>query len=222
MKVVVGIDLGSTTTKAVLLDEDGRIVGRGITNSRSNYDVAAAVARQEALTATRFALLERTLEGRDGLRAFATLLHEAFRLEVYLDQLGELRREIAGLVGVDALEDADRLVLEGARIGREFLIGQNAFHPHDAFSTVAKTYHLARLLWHFMRTGGDALKEGMAFDKLDLASVRGAFGSVKTAVGRISPDAIFGSHFSFCASLPPSRISSAAISERVPSEPTPM
>jgi V/A-type H+-transporting ATPase subunit A len=90
-------------------------------------------------------------------------------------------REIAGLVGVDALEDADRLVLEGARIAREFLIGQNAFHPHDAFSSVIKTYHLARLLWEFMRAGEAALKEGVAFDHLDLAGVRVTFGFVKTA-----------------------------------------
>jgi len=90
-------------------------------------------------------------------------------------------REIAGLVGVDALEDEDRLVLEGATIAREFLIGQNAFHPHDAFSTVAKTYHLAKLLWAFMRTGEAALGGDASFDKLDLAAVRVAFGAVKTA-----------------------------------------
>jgi V/A-type H+-transporting ATPase subunit A len=90
-------------------------------------------------------------------------------------------REIAGLVGVDALEDEDRLVLEGARIAREFLIGQNAFHPHDAFSSVEKTYQLVKLLWSFMRTGEAALKEGVSFEKLDLPGVRGAFGSVKTA-----------------------------------------
>ncbi len=90
-------------------------------------------------------------------------------------------REIAGLVGVDALEDEDRLVLEGARIAREYLIGQNAFHPHDAFSTVAKTYHLVRLLWAFMRAGRTALGAGAAFDTLDLPGVRTALGSVKTA-----------------------------------------
>ena len=33
MKYTVGIDLGSTTTKAVVLDEDGGVLGRGITNS---------------------------------------------------------------------------------------------------------------------------------------------------------------------------------------------
>ena len=39
MKCYVGIDLGSTTTKAVVLDGDGEILGRGITNSRSHYAV---------------------------------------------------------------------------------------------------------------------------------------------------------------------------------------
>jgi len=90
-------------------------------------------------------------------------------------------REIAGLVGVDALEDEDRLVLEGARIAREFLIGQNAFHPHDAFSSVEKTYQLVKMLWSFMEAGETALREGIGFDKLDLAAVRVAFSAVKTA-----------------------------------------
>ena len=48
MKTFVGIDLGSTTTKAVLLDEDRKVIGHGITNSRSNYATAARVASQEA------------------------------------------------------------------------------------------------------------------------------------------------------------------------------
>ncbi|MFL5418904.1 MAG: BadF/BadG/BcrA/BcrD ATPase family protein, partial [Myxococcales bacterium] len=48
MSTCAGIDLGSTTTKAVLVDETGRIVGQGITNSRSSYEVACAVALEEA------------------------------------------------------------------------------------------------------------------------------------------------------------------------------
>ncbi len=118
----------------------------------------------------------------EGGADWAKLRTETIRL---LQRDRELR-EIAGLVGVDALEDDDRLVLEGARIAREFLIGQNAFHPHDAFSTVAKTYHLARLLWAFMQTGSEALSSGVGFEKLDLAAVRVAFGAVKTA----PPDAL--------------------------------
>ena len=109
MKCVVGIDLGSTTTKAVLVDEDGKVAGRGITNSRSNYEVAAAVAREEALTAARFALLERALERANGDgEAGAELgdeLERAFRLEIYLDQLRELRREILGLLSAKWMEE---------------------------------------------------------------------------------------------------------------------
>ena len=48
MRTFIGIDLGSTTTKAVVLDEHQNIIGRGITNSRSNYDTAASIAKQEA------------------------------------------------------------------------------------------------------------------------------------------------------------------------------
>ncbi|HEX6200990.1 MAG TPA: BadF/BadG/BcrA/BcrD ATPase family protein [Thermoanaerobaculia bacterium] len=95
MRCVVGIDLGSTTTKALLLTEDGEVLGRGITNSRSSYDVACAVAREEALTAARFRLLERHLQGADDL---CRRLKEAFRLELYLDQLGRLGEEIRALL----------------------------------------------------------------------------------------------------------------------------
>ncbi len=109
MKCVVGIDLGSTTTKAVLVDKDGEMLGRGITNSRSNYDVAAAVAREEALTAARFALLERALDHADGNGGsgaeLGDELERAFRLEIYLDQLGELRREILGLLAAKWMEE---------------------------------------------------------------------------------------------------------------------
>ena len=62
MKCYIGIDLGSTTTKAVVLDEAGRTLGRGITNSRSNYDVACEVARHEALMDVRFNLLAAELD----------------------------------------------------------------------------------------------------------------------------------------------------------------
>jgi hypothetical protein len=47
-------------------------------------------------------------------------------------------------------------------------------------------------------------------------------GSVNTAVGNTSPEASFGSQRLFCSSVPLPVINSAAISERVPSEPTPM
>ena len=94
MKCYVGIDLGSTTTKAIVLDEDGEILGRGITNSRSNYDVACDVARNEAFIDARFRLFERELEhvGLGNLaEGFLGDLRLAFRLEQHLTQLEELQ-----------------------------------------------------------------------------------------------------------------------------------
>ena len=48
-KYYLGIDLGSTTSKAVIIDDDDQIIGRGITNTRANYKVAADIAKEEAI-----------------------------------------------------------------------------------------------------------------------------------------------------------------------------
>ncbi len=58
----IGIDLGSTTTKAVIIDSDERVLGRGITNSRSNYELACQIAREEAEIDARFITLSQHLE----------------------------------------------------------------------------------------------------------------------------------------------------------------
>jgi benzoyl-CoA reductase subunit A len=89
----VGIDLGSTTTKAVVLDEHGEVLGRGITNSRSNYDLAAEIARTEAFVSARFNLVARAVEEASG-RAALDRLRRAFRLEQMLVQLATLRARI--------------------------------------------------------------------------------------------------------------------------------
>jgi len=94
MNCVVGIDLGSTTTKAVVLAENRDVLGRGITNSRSNYDLAARVARSEAITSARFGLLRREVEPVAGAAAVARL-RRAFLLEQTLHQLRRLHALIA-------------------------------------------------------------------------------------------------------------------------------
>ena len=48
-KYYLGVDLGSTTSKAVIINEQDEIIGRGITNTRSNYSVAADIAKDEAI-----------------------------------------------------------------------------------------------------------------------------------------------------------------------------
>jgi benzoyl-CoA reductase subunit A len=94
MKTFIGIDLGSTTTKAVVMDDRRNVLGRGITNSRSNYDTAAAIAKQEALVAARFHLFRQALGASGALNGaledFIGQLERDFRLEQFLEQLTDL------------------------------------------------------------------------------------------------------------------------------------
>jgi V/A-type H+-transporting ATPase subunit A len=102
------------------------------------------------------------------------------RLMELLQRDGELR-EIAGLLGDDALQDQDRILLEVARIVREHLLGQNAFDPNDASSPVAKTGRMAALAVATLDAANAALDAGAPADELDLAGVRRAFAELRTA-----------------------------------------
>lgn len=94
MKTFIGIDLGSTTTKAVLMDESRQVLGRGITNSRSNYGIATRIAGEEARVDARFTLFRRTLTeaGDLGERVgeFLAAFERFFRLEQFLERLEDL------------------------------------------------------------------------------------------------------------------------------------
>ncbi|MFW6175675.1 MAG: BadF/BadG/BcrA/BcrD ATPase family protein, partial [Acidobacteriota bacterium] len=200
MRCVVGIDLGSTTTKALLLTEDGEVLGHGITNSRSSYDVACAVAREEALTAARFRLLERHLAGAGEESAqLGRRLKEAFRLELYLDQLGRLREEIESLLAepfqaewrgvlapaVDevlgrAEEDAPRLFAVAASPGSE--TGTPGERKSDFFRDLAGAAYIE---------GAEAVAargDGVPFERL-LALYDRAILAVETRLERLDfPD----------------------------------
>jgi len=60
-KYYLGVDLGSTTSKAIIINDNDEIIGRGITNTRANYKVAADIARLEATFDARFNILENKL-----------------------------------------------------------------------------------------------------------------------------------------------------------------
>jgi benzoyl-CoA reductase subunit A len=104
MRCTVGIDLGSTTTKAVVLGEDGVVLGRGITNSRSNYKVACDVALSEALIDARFGRIAGALAASADASARLVLLSELerrFREQQY--------RWLLALFGERIAEHAHRL-----------------------------------------------------------------------------------------------------------------
>ncbi|MGE0568890.1 MAG: hypothetical protein AB7O73_13180, partial [Bacteroidia bacterium] len=95
-KYYLGVDLGSTTSKAVIINEEDKIIGRGITNTRANYSVAADIARDEAIYNARFSILKSNLEAelkmKPEYRKYINDLENVFQYEqfkVRLDKLGE-------------------------------------------------------------------------------------------------------------------------------------
>jgi benzoyl-CoA reductase subunit A len=154
MKIFIGIDLGSTTTKAVVIDEQQNVLGRGITNSRSNYDTAAKIAKQEALVNARFQLfrlsLSKTKVLNGGLESFIAQLERDFRLEQFLVQLADLEQvcgrnvesakfgNSAGSVSV-ALQNVFRLLKDEA----PRMFAPEAKRKSDFFRDIAGSRYLA-------------------------------------------------------------------------------
>ncbi|MFT4078780.1 benzoyl-CoA reductase subunit A [Rhodomicrobium sp.] len=116
MRCFIGIDLGSTTTKAVVMDENQTVLGRGITNSRSNYDTAAAVSKQEALVDTRLTLFRRALEAVPGTANVAEAvladLERNFRHIQFVEQLEDLERTCIGNVKGPRFAGREKPVIE--------------------------------------------------------------------------------------------------------------
>ncbi len=153
MKTFVGIDLGSTTTKAVLMDEDERILGRGITNSRSNYTTACSVAQQEAAVDARFTLFRREFGAEDGsaqeVEDFLAGLERAFRLEQFLEQLDDLEetciRQVRGArfeKNADAVKTALGEVFIRLRAEAAAMFAPGATRKSDFFRDIAGSKYL--------------------------------------------------------------------------------
>jgi V/A-type H+-transporting ATPase subunit A len=88
-----------------------------------------------------------------------------------LQQDTELQ-EIVQLVGPDALQDQERLVLEIARMIKEVFLQQNAFSDDDAYSSLEKTGHLLDALLTFNDECKAALEAGVALMTIMESTVR--------------------------------------------------
>ncbi len=169
MDTFIGVDLGSTTTKAMILDSNLDPLGRGITNSRSNYATAASVAKQEAVISARLTLFDRelTARGLDGKvdAAFTAQLEQYFRLEQFLEQLEDLHQTCLMFVegqrgGREAeLRQALDDVIERIRIEAPDMYEPGAARKSDFFRDIAGS--------RFMKIGEDVAKQAeLAFDVL--------------------------------------------------------
>ena len=163
MRCFIGIDLGSTTTKAVAIDEHQNIIGRGITNSRSNYDTAAKIAKQEALVNARFYLFRQALSQSSALNGaledFLAQLERDFRLEQFLVQFSDLEATCQRNAEGERFGDASKAVLSALgelfhrlRIEAPTLFAPGAKRRSDFFRDIAGSRYLA--------LGEEVAKEG--------------------------------------------------------------
>ena len=167
MNYCVGIDLGSTTTKAVLLGESGEVLGRGITNSRSNYTVACDVALGEALIDARFGLVAAALaqEGVEGARHAELLegLSRGFREQQYRAQLDVFARIVHRLLdherAAPALTAAVDEILARMRAETGELYRDGARRKSDFFRDLAGSRYLEL-------ADSTARAAGLSFDRL--------------------------------------------------------
>jgi len=154
VRCFIGIDLGSTTTKAVVMNERREVLGRGITNSRSNYDTAATVAKQEALVSARFELFRQALAASGALNGkldeFIGQLERDFRLEQFLEQLADLeatcQRNATGTRFGDSAGGVAQALAELFRRLRDdspALFIPNAKRKSDFFRDIAGAQYLA-------------------------------------------------------------------------------
>jgi benzoyl-CoA reductase subunit A len=152
VRYVVGIDLGSTTTKALVLDERQNVLGRGITNSRSNYDAACQIALAEALTSARFSRIARELEDAgvslEDRSRWLSVFERRFRLEQFRGQLRALKEELFRVLDRFNPKGSYRRAVERilARMEEEAeaLFAEGAERKSDFFRDLAGSAYVAQ------------------------------------------------------------------------------
>lgn len=110
----MGIDLGSTTSKAVIINENDEIIGRGITNTRANYKVAADIAREEAIYDARFTLLaniiKQDMELKPEFRKYMEDVRTVFQFLQFKRRMDNLEKILRETVGNFKYEDKDAII----------------------------------------------------------------------------------------------------------------
>jgi V/A-type H+-transporting ATPase subunit A len=88
-------------------------------------------------------------------------------------------QEIVQLVGVDALQDPQRVTLELGRIFRDDFLRQHAFSEVDAVCPLDKQYWMLKVIFAYQSLCRDLLKKGRAVEEILNLPVREDLGRMK-------------------------------------------
>lgn len=94
------------------------------------------------------------------------------RLFSLLQREAELK-EIIQIIGIEALQETDRLTLEASEMARETFLKQSAFNEIDAFNPYEKQYWMLKVIFAFIDSAAGALKRGVYVEKLLETPFRG-------------------------------------------------
>jgi len=87
------------------------------------------------------------------------------RAAALLQREAELQ-EIVQLVGPDALQDDQRLVIEAGKMLREDFLQQSSFSEVDAYCSLEKAYGMLKAILSFYDEASAALRRGMPMDEI--------------------------------------------------------
>jgi len=74
--------------------------------------------------------------------------------------------EVVKIVGMDSLEDRERITLEGARLLREGYLRQSAAHPTDAFCSIKRQEKMLSTFLFFMDSMATAAERGVSAETI--------------------------------------------------------
>jgi V/A-type H+/Na+-transporting ATPase subunit A len=109
---------------------------------------------------------------------FSDILEDWYREHVAQDYpelveraVGLLQREsdlqeVVQLVGPDALQDQERLIIEAGRILRQDFLQQNGFDPVDASCSLDKAYGMLQMMLKFYEAARASLETGSTIDEI--------------------------------------------------------
>jgi len=87
--------------------------------------------------------------------------------------------EIVQLVGSDALPERQQITLQVARLIREVLLQQSAYHEVDTYCDLKKTYDIMKSILHFSKLANDALDRGMGAEQIIATKAKNRLSEVK-------------------------------------------
>jgi V/A-type H+-transporting ATPase subunit A len=87
--------------------------------------------------------------------------------------------EIVKLIGPDALPEAEKAVLEAARVMREDFLQQFAYHEADTFCPPDKQLGMFKLILQYYRNCVEAAKQGIPVDEIKKLPIRGFIAGLK-------------------------------------------